>query len=227
MKVAILVPVLNRPHRPLPLVESLRSSDADAMLYFLVNDDDLQELAAVQKVASDYPSHVCMLTLPSAQRSWAKKINEGWRRTSEEWMLLGADDIAFHAGFVEQAQELMAEPKVGVIGTNDLGNRATREGWHSTHPFVSRRYAARGTVDSTCELAHEGYRHNFADTELIATAKQREAYAHCAAAIVEHLHPLWKKSPYDDTYRLGQSSFAEDQALFNKRRVLFGWESRG
>lgn len=227
--VAILVPVLDRPAHVAPLVNSLRESRAAARLYFIATLDDQAELAACRAEAERDPGFVRVLVVPTSRRSWAKKINDGIRRTTESWLLLAADDIRFHSGWADEAIKIAnAHPGAGVIGTNDLGHRGTIEGWHSTHPIVSRKYARElGSIDDRRQFVHEGYRHNFADTEIVATAKLRDAYVHAPLAIVEHLHPLWKKSKTDSTYALGRKHLREDRQLFALRTQKFGWETRG
>lgn len=226
--VAVLVPVLNRPGHVRPLVQSLEKSEANARIYFLVGEDDQAELAAIREEVKRSPRWCAILVVQKERQSWAQKINDGIRSTSEQWILCGADDIRFHRGFLVATANLMRDPKIGVIGTCDLGHRGTMEGWHSTHPLVSRNYARTlGSEDNRRTLVHEGYRHNFADTEIVATARKRGAYAHCKKSIVEHLHPFWGKAADDKIYQLGRRSLAKDRSLFIQRTRKFGWETRG
>lgn len=228
LTLAVLVPVLGRPDRPAALVASLASTGADARIYFLANRGDVEEVQACQRAAVEQPRWCSLLLVSDSRPSWAQKINDGIRRTKEPWLLLCADDVKFYPRFLEAATRLMSDPKVGVIGTCDLGHRGTLEGWHSTHPMVSRKYVMeQGTVDQKGVIAHEGYRHNFVDTEIVATAKKRGAYQHCRDCLVEHLHPLWRKGKSDATYRLGKKFMQQDAQIFWDRVKKFGWETRG
>lgn len=223
--VAVLVPVLMRPKNVAPLLDSfhrsLARSKARANLYFLVGQDDRIELDALIEHEAQY------FIVPPEHRSWAKKINDGYKRSHEPWLLCLGDDVEFHTGWLEEVQKVMTEcPSAGVIGTNDLGNAATIEGRSSTHPLVSRAYADSpgGCIDAgPGSVLFEGYHHNFPDTELVATARSRGRYAHAFHAFIEHLHPLWGKSADDEVYKLGQSRQPEDQALFMSRAKKFGW----
>src|SRR5262249_18730249 len=151
---------------------------ADASLYFLAQRSDIIELAALRDAGVD------PILVDDRDRSWAKKINRGYERTTEPWLLLGADDLAFHPGWVDAVRERLRN-HVGVIGTNDLGNGATMAGTHSTHPLVRRIYAdICGTADEPRRVVHEGYDHNFPDTELVATAKQRGLYVHAFDCVI-------------------------------------------
>lgn len=217
--VAVIVPVLSRPARVRPLVDSFRAATSpnDAHLYFVAQRSDAAELAAL-RAAGEEP-----MLVEDEDRSWAKKINRGYERTNEPWLLLAADDVDFRPGWFDAVRQQLHE-HLGVIGTNDLGNGATMAGTHSTHPLVRRLYAdICGTVDERRRVVHEGYDHNFADTELVATAKQRNLYVHAFDCIIEHLHPAWGKAESDPVYRLGRRRFRQDSALYDARRRAFGW----
>jgi hypothetical protein len=217
--IAVLVPVLGRPHRVQQLVDSFRSatSPSDAALYFVAQHSDVHEVAAIRAAGLE------PILVGDEDRSWAKKINRGFERTRESWLLLAADDLRFHAGWVDNARKLLRVHE-GVIGTNDLGNPSTMHGVSSTHPLVRRRYAeVCGTVDERGRVLHEGYDHNFADTELVSTAKRRGLYVHCYRCHVEHLHPAWGKGEWDAVYTRGQEQYHRDGALFAARGRQHGW----
>jgi len=217
--IAVLVPVLRRPQRVQPLLDSFRSATDrnDAKIYFIAQTSDSEEVAAIRAVDIE------PILVADGHRSWAKKINIGYRSTDEPWLLLAADDVAFHSGWVDVIRPLLLSHH-GVLGSNDLGNKATIHGLHSTHPLVRRAYADHcGTVDERGKVLHEGYDHNFPDTELVATAKKRGLYLHRQDFIIEHMHPVWGKGQTDPVYKLGAQNFARDQALFLNRSKRFGF----
>ncbi len=216
--IAVVVPVLRRPHRVAPLVESFRAAthEQDARIYFVAQSSDLAEVEAIRAVGLE------PLLVSDGDQSWSRKINRGYERTSEPWLLLGADDLRFHSGWIDKVRSQLSTCP-GVIGTNDLGSPDTASGTRSTHPLVRRLYAKIcGTLDERDKIVHEGYHHNFPDTELVMTARCRGLYAHNAACVVEHLHPLWGKGVQDDVYKLGMSRWHADQALFVQRCNRFG-----
>lgn len=217
--IAVIVPVLQRPHRVRPLIDSFHeaTSPKDATLYFIAQRSDMVEIEAI------IAAGLTPIVVEDVDRSWAKKINRGYERTSEPWLLLGADDLAFRPGWVDVIRRLLVSHP-GVIGTNDLGNSGTIDGTHSTHPLVRRSYADQlGTADEKRRICHEGYHHNYPDTEIVATARKRGLYLHEARCVIEHLHPAWGKSQHDAVYALGQSRVAQDHALFMSRKQRFGW----
>lgn len=217
--VAVLVPVLRRPHRVAPLVASFRAATApeDAQIYFIAQHSDVEEIAAIRAAGLE------PLLVGDEDQSWSRKINRGYERTVEPWILLGADDLRFHPGWIETVRDVL-KSFPGIIGTNDLGSPDTASGNRSTHPLVRRLYAKIcGTIDERDKICHEGYHHNFPDTELVMTARCRGVYMHARACHVEHLHPLWGKAPHDEIYKLGMSRWYDDQALFYERCNQFGF----
>lgn len=204
---AVIIPVLNRPQRVRPLLDSFYKAKKDSEIYFMVNEDDHEEIQAIRSTGAKH------FVLPNDRRSWGKKINDGLRLTKEPWLLLGADDLNFFLDWEEQAQEYIKD-FVGVVGTNDLGNAWTMKGITSTHPLVSRQYALETGTEDGEGICHEGYNHNYVDTELVLTAKKRNRYVHGFKCIIEHLHPVWGKGADDSTYRFGQSTMNIDRFTF-------------
>jgi hypothetical protein len=212
----IRMAVLGRPHRVAPTIESVEASTPEPhRLLFLVNDDDEATIAALAAAGADW------VAVPPARGSWACKVNDGYRATTEEWIFTGADDLAFHPGWFSRALA-WADDTTGVIGTNDIANPRVMTGQHSTHTLFRRSYVDElGTVDGPGQVMHEGYAHQYADDEAIATAMARGAYTHAFDSIVEHLHPMVGKAPDDATYRLGRERTRESRRLFLARRRLW------
>lgn len=236
--VSVLIPVLGRPDRVVPLLESLMD-EPRATPVFLVSPDDDAEIDAIENAASvtvvaygDEPE-VCELTTPNiivaivewdpGPGDYAKKINLGYQLTKTPWLLLGADDLCFHPGWLDAAIKVSEDTGCGVISTNDLGNPAVIAGRHATHPLVARWYVEEcgASADGPGIVYHEGYDHQFCDTELTAVARARGCFAAAPESIVEHLHPFWGKGVKDATYEKGMRAGAADQILFNQRRRMW------
>ncbi len=215
----ILVPVLGRPQNAQPLVDSIRENTVvDHRILFLCTPFDVDEINAVHETGADIHN----VNWEAGPSDWAKKINRGYRLTSFPFMLLGADDLRFHGDWDTEALRVAEETGAGVIGTNDLGNATVMRGKHSTHPLVRRYYVdEQGTIDEPGQVLHEGYCHQWVDTEFVETAKMRHEWAFAKASHVEHMHPFWKKGDMDSTYEKALSTSAEDYAHFNSRKRLW------
>ena len=224
MSITILVPVLNRPQNAQRLVNSIEhGSSREYQVVFLCSPGDTEEI----KACSETSATVHIVDFPNGPGDWAKKINRGMTLSTSEFVLLGADDLKFHPGWDNEALRVARQTGAGVIGTNDLGNATVMRGHHSTHPLVRRAYVEEfGTIDEPGLCLHEGYAHQWVDTELVETAKMRHRWAFAKESRVEHLHPFWKKGKMDSTYEKALSTSKEDHAHFQERKQLWARRSR-
>lgn len=221
--IAVLIPALGRPQRVAPLVASLKACSLviPCRPYFLCSPGDDAQIEAVRAAKA----YLSIMEWEAGQGDYARKMNWGVAVSDEPFMLFGADDVHFHPGWAERAVATWYETGACVIGTNDLGNSRTVTGDHSTHTLVHRDYLKCGTVDEAGKLLHEGYWHNFVDDEFLGTARARETYAHAKDAVIEHLHPNWRKGDGQDaTYRRGMEHWNDDSAYYKRRKQL--WEAQ-
>lgn len=227
MSVTVIVPVLNRPERVEPLMASLISSSKSVALrvMFVCNEDDEAEREALEA----HPEIDAVMVMQGGREpgDYARKINRAYqavmldsfhRSDDSDWVFLGADDLCFCPGWADAALAHQLEG-IDVVGTNDLGNPLVKSGQHSTHSLVRVGYI--GTIDNPGQLLHEGYRHNWVDTEFVQTAKRRGVFFHATDSWVEHLHPHWGFGQYDATYNLGLADFEADGQLYRKRQRLW------
>lgn len=213
--VAVVVPVLNRPHQVPRLMDSLTAATPEPHeLLFVADEGDHAELKVLKKIGAEF------ITMPDGT-CWAAKVNEGIRNTEAPWILAGADDLAFHPHWFSRAMR-WASDDTGIIGTNDICNPRVMTGQHSTHMLIRRDYARlHGTIDQDGVAFHEGYAHEFADDELVQTAMARGVYVHAFDSLVEHLHPMVGKAPDDATYELGRKHTLQSRRLFRQRKKLW------
>lgn len=214
MPVAVLIPTLNRPHRIKSMVENVLESTEHAVCYFICEHDDI---ASINEVKNTIGAN---LIVNERSRTYAGAINTALHKTDETILFAGADDLQFYAGWYETAKEKMTYP-IRVVGTNDLHNPDVMAGAHATHYLVDRWYAYNGCIDQPGMMLCERYKHNYCDTEFIATATSRGVYASCLGSIVEHHHWTWGKADMDDTYAKGRDTEYVDRQLFDERKHLW------
>jgi glycosyltransferase involved in cell wall biosynthesis len=213
VSLAILVPVLNRPHRVEPLLRSIaEATTGPYRVVFLSDQGDTAEQDAITEAGVAFRVHniIC-------GGSYARKINIGVGLVTEPLVFFGADDLDFKPGWLEAAKRRTAEG-TQVVGVNDLIRRRRD---HTTHFLVTREYAKLPTIDGQTGPMHEGYSHWHVDDEFIATAKHRGVYAYARDSHVEHLHPMNDKAPDDDTYRRGRAMARRDRKRFRVREALW------
>lgn len=212
--VAIIVPMLGRPHRVEPLVESIEASTPEPhRVLFVLTPGDRAVEEAVAAVGGE-AIHVNR----KPRGDYARKINTGVRATTEPFVFTGADDLRFHPEWLPRALAKMTD-RVGVVGTNDLCNRRVMRGLHATHFLVARWYITQhGTIDEPGKVFHEGYPHELVDDEMVGTAKHRKAWAFARDSCVEHLHPMVGKAPVDRLYAAQGARIRAGRPLFERRR---------
>ena len=222
--IAVLCPVLGRREALRPMHESLvNATETPWHLYLICSpqDDDAEDVCL--ELEDEDPNVTCWtVDWEPEHADWAKKINYGYEETSEEFLLLGATDLRFHAEWDASALRVFEETRAGVIGTNDMGNKTVMRGLHSTHPLVWRPYIDEcGTIDERGKVLHEGYAHQWVDTELVETAKVRGEWAFAVDSRVEHLHPFWRKGRMDATYQKALSTSDPDHRYYSQRQRLW------
>jgi len=112
-----------------------------------------------------------------------------------------------------------------VIATNDLSPH-TANGDACTQPVVKRDYIKLhgGAWGEPGVTMHEGYIHNFSETELFDVAMYRGVAAFAPECVIEHVHPDWGKAEIDDTYRAGSrrpGGWEHDRDLYTERSALW------
>ncbi|MEX5637406.1 hypothetical protein [Parafrankia sp. FMc2] len=222
-ELTVLVPMLGRTHRVRPLLDSIRATVPDAEVLWLCTPTDREVLAELHRLAMARPmDDSTVVEVPFAKGDYARKINEGYRRTSRPLLFLAACDLKFHPGWYQAARAQLTTG-IGVVGTNDLGSPRVTAGEHATHSLVTRVYADRpgATADRAGEVLHEGYWHEFVDDELVQVARVRGAWAFAADSHVEHLHPDYDKAPSDALYRRRRPRMRQGAALFRQREPLW------
>lgn len=216
MRCAVLIPTYQRPDRVLSLTQNVITSGHGIIPYFICERDDKASIEAVVTTPG------ANLIVNQRSRNYAGAINTGVAETDEPYLFAGADDIRFTAGWFDLAVCLMNK-RTEVVGTNDLGNPDVLAGTHATHYLVSRNYATQGVVDQLGIMLHEGYDHNYTDTEFIQTAIARGKFQPCLEAEVEHLHVTWGKATHDAGYTKSFAQAHVDAQRYAERKHL--WES--
>lgn len=230
-EIAIVIPVLNRPHRAEPVVASIfAATEAEVEVLFVLSPDDPAEKEAVQATGENY----MVVDWPCGPGDFAMKHNLAFGYVDAPLVLLGADDLDFERGWDERVLATWNRSHAGVIGTNDDANPLVRKGRHATHPVVSRDYIE--TVGGTWHdgpgiVYHEGYAHQYVDTELCGAAMERGEWAFAHGSIVRHLHPMYPhrgigRTPMDDTYKKALGDASEDRRLFVERQALAARQAR-
>lgn len=211
IELTILVPVLNRPHRVKPVLESAAKATPGADVLFIADPDDTDELEVLTCEGADFIA-------PGG--TYASKINDGIRATDAPLVMSAADDLTFIPGWFEAAKKCLSE-QVRVVGVTDQVTERNRLGHHAAHFLIARDYALLPTIDGGRGPFCEEYRHCWVDNEFIETAQSRDAIHISTEAQVEHTHFFDGSGEMDSTYEKGQSFYQQDRRTFRRRRRLW------
>ncbi len=210
-RTAVVVPVLGRPERAEPFMRSLVASTGLCTVFAVCSDDS--DAVAWEKAGAT-TIFTTRTTFPCKANDAAAKIG-----TSFPWIFLTGDDVHFHAGWLDHAQQTAHVNGAKLIATNDWLNQRVLEGTHATHPLISTAYIAEegASWSGPGKICNEDYKHWFVDDEWTLVAMQRGVFASSLGSVVEHIHPLAGKADMDSTYRLGQKFASLDKQTFEKR----------
>lgn len=220
----ILVPVLGRPQNARPLIESIRASTTvEHRVWFLCSPDDDSQLQAARNTDAEI---IMVSTWDPGPADYARKINHGYRATrlvspTGEWIFTAADDVEFTPGWDTAILKTAERTGAGMVGSNDDANPLVKRGRHSTHSLFSRDYIDNvgGTFfDGPGVVYHEGYKHQWIDTEAVKAAMDRGQWAFARRSLVRHHHPFYDKTArMDSTYEKALGDAPHDSALYKSR----------
>lgn len=215
----IVIPVLARPTNAHKVARSIHQATVqEHRIFFICSQGDTNEIKACQATGEN----ILIADWPAGKADFARKINWAFPQTDAPWVFQGADDLRFHENWDVYAVRVGDHRKVGVVGTDDMGNALVKRGAHSTHTLIRRSYITEfgGTFDNTGLVFCELYDHQYCDNEFVQTAIMRGQWAFSKRSQVEHLHPAWSKGGEDATYRKAVRATKSDHALFMRRNAI-------
>jgi glycosyltransferase involved in cell wall biosynthesis len=222
-EIAIVIPTKGRDRKLFPLLWNIVQTTPTGVfeVYFVVNEDDGASRRIVMGMAG--PVHLVLTDEPG----YPKAVNVGIRASNEPLIAIVNDDVKFHNGWWDGLRKVLT-PKVKVVASNDLSPH-TANGDACTQPIVRREYIVSpgGAYGEPGIAMHEGYVHNFSETELWELALYRGVAAFAPECVIEHVHPDWGKAELDDTYMEGSrrpGGWEHDHILYLQREAL--WQSR-
>jgi hypothetical protein len=217
-KIDVIFPTRGRAQVLEDLVANLAETAGEQTApMFVVDPDDDATWLTLEVCWADYEGWVLALELMGG---YPQKANAGAKASNAlsggEFVMIGGDDVRFHDGWADCALDAFRDPRLMVVAPNDMSPNA---GNNATFPIVRRSYIEDpgASWDGPGTLYHDGYVHNFSDTELWTLALKRMVGRYIPECRVEHMHPAWGKAEVDETYRSGglnSKGWAEDEQRF-------------
>jgi GT2 family glycosyltransferase len=156
--------------------------------------------------------HVDRLLYSGEYRGCSQAWNDALVASTGDLLVLAADDLVWHPGWLDAALATMNEfPEGwGLVGFND-GHMGAEL---STHYLMSRRLV-RDVFGG--RVAWDCYRHSFNDVEANERAKRAGRYAWCEAAHVTHEHWLFGQRAQDPTDQRSLPQHPDSQRAYEQR----------
>lgn len=212
--ISILLATTGRPEMAVDCLSSiLDTTEGRLVEYVVAIDNDFITQERVETLFKERKVSRLKVSYQEDYRGPSKAWNDALRLSAGDPVVLAADDLIFHPGWLEAAQEKMAElPEGGgLVGFNDT--QIDGQGL-ATHYMLSRWFIDHylGGV-----IAWEFYKHSFNDVEINERAKLANRFIYAPKAIVEHRHWIFGTRSQDatDTRFLGEH--AESQAKYTER----------
>jgi hypothetical protein len=217
VNIAIVVPVMARPKSAEPFMDSLAKSGAgDHHVYVVADRHDTRTIAAWKRTAA---------TVLIADRgpTFPNKCQQAYEQTDEPWILLTGDDVRFHPGWWQAARDAAVDG-VSLISTNDLGNPYVASGELAIHPIIRRSWVDDhgASWDGPGSIVHQGYAHGWSDWEWSTKAHAEGAFVYAPDCVIEHMHPVWKRAEFDETYVAARRGTKAGRQLFARRAEAAG-----
>jgi hypothetical protein len=218
MIVAILLPTTGRPEQMKERVTELVNQDmpkgVTGRVYLAIPKDDKATLKAAEKLeGDDNPVNL-------VERNPGTTAVQGWNAAfvaahedGADWFVLGADDIKWHPGWLENALALAERGGAQVIGLHDGHTNLNHYG---AHYMVSREFAERHLGGVFIPPMYGSW---WFDREVCEKAAGLGLYAACWEAVAEHLHPDWSTAPMDATYEKGYALHGIDGTIYTARKA--------
>lgn len=204
---------MKRPRNAEPFMASL-GDGSDAAVYAIAD-------AADKATRDAWVSAGATVLICDRGSTFPNKCQHAYLNTAEPWLLLVGDDVTFHAGWW-QAAKTVADGHA-LISTNDCGNPYVATGDLAIHPIIRRSWVdeSGASWDGPGHVVHEGYPHGWCDWEWTTKAQADGVFVYAPDCVVEHLHPVWQRSRWDDVYLSGHRGNQAGAELFQRRKREF------
>lgn len=202
--IAVICPSRGRPKNIARLVDSWRLTEATAVLFVCVDDDD-PTLDAYRALSG----FELVVGPPKRFAAWVNEMGPQLAERFDIVGLFGDDNVCRTMHWDRRATEAM-QP-CGVVWCNDMFQKERL----ATAPFVDA-----ALVRHLGYMAPPGVEHLYVDDMWMAVGDRLGTLRYLPSVVIEHAHPYACKASWDDVYRLANSEdqYARDRAAFERWR---------
>lgn len=222
IRVAVCMPTTGRAEQARKCIEGLLTQPGvEGVELFVVASVPEDDSATKAMIASLWDTVDGLIMV---QRAPGTNAVEGWndaaaraKELDADWFVLGADDIVWHAGWLEHARRVIQLTGAEVVGFDDGGHTSIQQ--YAPHYMCSRWWVDEVQQGFFVPPAYQSW---WFDREVCERAKSMGLYAASPLSVAEHRHPDWKTAEMDETYRRAWHLHDADKRTYLKRRAE--WE---
>lgn len=206
-KVAVLIPTYKRSGKLEKFIKDFNSVTTQATLYFIISPEDPTSREILERLGQNYYVY---------ESEYVGAINFGYKRTEEEFVLCGADDIVFYENWDTELLKLAEDPTKHIFGGVDEW-KISKTLKHISHPMVRRAH-----YDSP--LYFEDYIHYMCDIEFVQRGFKEDCVSITPKMLIGHPHTFVDGTvpeKWDATYQKSFSKIEYDNSLYHRRRGEF------
>lgn len=207
---AILCPTLHRADRLADLAAQVKeNTETPHRLYFIIESWDEDTLEATPHIPD-------VAVVRGDYGSCAAAYNAGFEASTEPYVFLANDDLAFPEGWEIPALK-MIQAGTPIVGVNEGHGRMT------CFSMVERQFIEdfSGVYDKPGTLVHP-YKSQYVDTELAEYAKHRGAWGEAVdGGVIHEHHEFGLADPGHPNYRKARETCDEDHRTYQARRAAW------
>lgn len=218
MIVTVLLPTTGRAAQAVERISDLMKQPlpkgVQLVVWTAVPEDDDETQAAIHSLFQRFPG------LKLATRAADTTAVQGWNAAfilayedGADWFVLGADDIKWHPGWLENALNAAEKSGAQVVGLHD-GHTNLRH--YGAHYMVHREFVEKHLGGCFIPPYYGSW---WFDREVCEKAAGLGLYVPCWEALAEHLHPDWNGAPMDETYKKAWPLHQIDQTIYETRKA--------
>ena len=207
---AILCPTVNRHDKLEELAAQVKANTVTPYtLYFIGEHWDADTVQVTNRIEDCF-------TVFGDFGSCAAAYNAGFEASTEPYVFLANDDLAFPEGW-EMPALRMIQDGTPIVGVNEGHNRMT------CFSMVERAFIEdhSGVYDVPGRLVHP-YKSQYVDTELAEYAKFRGVWGEAVeGGVIHQHHDFGLADPNHPNYVKAKSTLDEDRRTYETRRVAW------
>jgi hypothetical protein len=211
MKILFKLTSRSRPKKLIRTIENIKSyvESEDYIIWCTLDEDD-ESLSPIKEILAGYDK---VMVHYGKSNNKVHAINRDMDIVPDWDLLFNVSDDQI---FIMKGFDNLVRKHVEIAGGDCFLHYPDDNAKHhlATMSVMDRKY-----YDRDGYIYHPDYISLWCDNEAMEVAKRRKRYYFYTNSIFDHLHPAYKKAPFDAQYEKTESYFQEDRKTYLKREA--------